>query len=230
MFAMLRENNNLQRNLMQKQNDHDAFSSNLRVLIADDHRMIGEILGYYLHFSEGFEVTYSYCFDSTLEAIQQAQGFDVILLDYRMPGMQGIDSVARVVEANENGRTILMSGNVDSYTLQRAIKVGVRGLIPKAMPAVSVGKIISLINTGEMFIPMGEVTESNLNERFASLTEIERVVLSLAARGNTNKQIGLHLDESEANVKKHMRLVCRKLGARNRAHATLLGREMDLLR
>lgn len=200
----------------------------IKVLIADDHRMIGEILGHHLMVTEGFEVHHSQCLDSTLDTIRTQGGFDVVLLDYRMPGMQGIDSVARIVDANMPGRTMLLSGYVDSYTLNRAIKAGVRGLIPKSMPAGSVGKIVSLVHSGEIFIPAGEHTNKHLTGRLESLSDVERLVLAQAARGSTNKQIADQIGESEANIKKHMRLLCRKLGARNRAHAAILGREMNL--
>jgi two-component system, NarL family, nitrate/nitrite response regulator NarL len=205
-----------------------APSDGFRVLIADDHRMIGEILGHHLSITEGFQVHHSHCFESTLKEIRAQCGFEVVMLDYRMPGMQGIDSVARIVEANLPGRTMLLSGYVDSYTLNRAIKVGVRGLIPKSMSAASVGKIVSLVHTGEVFIPAGEHTNQHLSGRFASLSDVERLVLAQAARGCTNKQIADDSGESEANIKRHMRLLCRKLGARNRAHAAILGREMNL--
>ena len=206
----------------------DSPSRDMQILIVDDQRMIAEILGLHLATTEGFDVSQADSLEATFKEIRQNDGFDIILLDYRMPGMQGIESVARIVEANHPGKTILFSGYVDSYTLNRAIKVGVRGLIPKSLPVASVGSIIALVHSGEIFIPASEHTNMHLTDRFQALTDVERMVLGLTARGGTNKQIAIEMGETESLVKKHMRLVCRKLGARNRAHAAILGREMNL--
>ena len=74
----------------------DSPSRDMQILIVDDQRMIAEILGLHLATTEGFDVSQADSIEATFKEIRQNDGFDIILLDYRMPGMQGIESVARI--------------------------------------------------------------------------------------------------------------------------------------
>jgi two-component system, NarL family, nitrate/nitrite response regulator NarL len=200
-----------------------------KVLIADDHLMIGEILGMYLSETEGFRVFQSVSLETTLQQIADESGFDIILLDYNMPGVQSAEAVETVVKANSPGKVILFSGYVDNLTLRRTIKAGAKGLIPKSQPSRSIGRIMSLVMTGEIFLPVDREPVRTQSDISLNLNETERQILTLAAYGSTNKEIAKLLSQNEAIVKNHMRIICGKLGAKNRAHAALLGRDLNLV-
>lgn len=201
----------------------------LRVLIADDHRLLAEAVGNLLSVGANFSIGTAETFDATLAALA-AEPFDIVLLDLKMPGMMGLASVKTVVEKAQGARVVLFTGRVDRHFLNSSLELGVRGLIPKTMPLQSLLSVIQLINSGQVFVPLegpdaGAVAkggDSPLNER-------EHFVLSRAAEGLTNKEIARDMGVTEVSVKMHMRGICKKLNARNRAHAVMISRERSLI-
>jgi two-component system nitrate/nitrite response regulator NarP len=200
----------------------------LNVLIGDDHRLLGEAVANLLRTSAGYTVSTAESYDTTMSALSGG-GFDVVLLDLKMPGMNGLTSVKQVVDKAAPARVVLFTGQVDRHFLNSALEFGVRGLIPKTMPLQSLLSVIQLIASGQVFVPMQE-TESRTNgSGDTPLSEKEHFVLSRAAEGLTNKEIARDMAISEVSVKMHMRAICRKLEARNRAHAVMISRERALL-
>ncbi|MCT4684518.1 MAG: response regulator transcription factor [Roseicyclus sp.] len=201
----------------------------LRVLIADDHRLLAEAVGNLLSTGADFSVTTAETFDETLAALA-AGPFEIVLLDLKMPGMMGLASVKTVVEKAQGGRVVLFTGRVDRHFLNSSLELGVRGLIPKTMPLQSLLSVIQLINSGQVFVPLdgpdaggpAKAADSPLNER-------EHFVLSRASEGLTNKEIARDMGITEVSVKMHMRAICKKLNARNRAHAVMISRERALI-
>ena len=127
---------------------------------------------------------------------------------------------------------VLFTGSVDSRFLSDCVSLGVRGYIPKDMPLRSLDSALQLIQSGQTFIPLkpeanGAPTASSKDRE--NLTDRELHILRLAADGMTNKEIARDLSVTDVTVKMHMRNLCRKLGARNRAHAAIISRELMLI-
>jgi two-component system, NarL family, nitrate/nitrite response regulator NarL len=202
----------------------------LQVLIADDHRLLGEAVANLLKTGAGYGVKTAETYDSTLSALAEAQ-FDIVLLDLKMPGMVGLASVRTVIEKAGAGKVVLFTGQVDRHFLNSALELGVKGLIPKTMPLQSLVSVIQLIESGQVFVPMQETGAAlpQAGQSDVPLTEKEFFVLRLAADGLTNKEIARDMGTTEVTVKMHMRSVCKKLGARNRAHAAIISRERAIL-
>lgn len=201
----------------------------LKVLIGDDHRLLGEAVANLLRTSAGYAVSTAESFESTLAALSGG-GYDVVLLDLKMPGMNGLTSVRQVVDKAAPARVVLFTGQVDRHFLNSALEFGVRGLIPKTMPLQSLLSVIQLIASGQVFVPMQDTdSRGNAGGGDTPLSEKEHFVLSRAAEGLTNKEIARDMAISEVSVKMHMRAICRKLEARNRAHAVMISRERALL-
>ena len=201
----------------------------LGVLIADDHRLLGEAVANLLRSGAGYRVATAESFDTTVAALAKDR-FDIVLLDLKMPGMVGLASVRTVLDKAGKGRVVLFTGQVDRHFLNSALELGVRGLIPKTMPLQSLISVIQLIDSGQVFVPMQDLGQpGGGSEAGADLTEKEHFVLRLAADGLTNKEIARDMGTTEVTVKMHMRAVCRKLGARNRAHAAIISRERAIL-
>ncbi|MDG1075074.1 MAG: response regulator transcription factor [Planktotalea sp.] len=213
-------------------NDYDDDDSGtiLRVAIADDHKLLADAVSSMLGGDEGFETSCCYDLESLLKLLGRDK-FDIVLLDLRMPGMSGLDSVAQVVRAARDGHVVLFTGQVDRHVLDKAIELGVRGLIAKTMPLRSLGSIIELICSGQIFVPVGADFPGSMTdvENKHGLTDKELYVLRRAANGMTNKEIARDMGATEVIVKMHMRAICKKLGARNRAHAAIISRERSLL-
>jgi len=210
--------------------DDDDSGTILRVAIADDHKLLADAVSSMLGGDEGFETSCCYDLESLLKLLGRDK-FDIVLLYLRMPGMSGLDSVAQVVRAARDGHVVLFTGQVDRHVLDKAIELGVRGLIAKTMPLRSLGSIIELICSGQIFVPVGADFPGSMTdvENKHGLTDKELYVLRRAANGMTNKEIARDMGATEVIVKMHMRAICKKLGARNRAHAAIISRERSLL-
>ncbi len=204
-------------------------AESLTVLIGDDHRLLGEAVGNLLRTSAGYTVSIAETYETTMSALQGG-GYDVVLLDLKMPGMNGLSSVKNVVDKAGAARVVLFTGQVDRHFLNSALEFGVRGLIPKTMPLQSLLSVIQLIASGQIFVPMqGVDSKAAAGGGDTPLSEKEHFVLSRAAEGLTNKEIARDMAISEVSVKMHMRAICRKLEARNRAHAVMISRERALI-
>jgi two-component system nitrate/nitrite response regulator NarP len=202
----------------------------LKIVIADDHKLLADAVSSMLGGEGGFETSCCYDLESLLKLLGRDK-FDVVLLDLKMPGMSGLDSVAQVVRAARDGYVVLFTGQVDRHVLDKALELGVRGLIAKTMPLRSLGSIIELISSGLIFVPVGADFPGSTTdlENNHDLNDKELYVLRLAADGMTNKEIAREMGATEVIIKMHMRSICRKLGARNRAHAAIISRERSLL-
>ncbi|PWK61316.1 response regulator transcription factor [Roseicyclus mahoneyensis] len=201
----------------------------MKILIADDHALLAQAICDTLCRSPDFEVTTCYTLQGTLDEVN-ATPHDVVLLDLRMPGMHGLASITDVVARAGDANVVLFTGQVDRQFVDDAIKLGVKGYIPKTMPLKSLEVALRLIQTGQTFIPhIGSTAAPQPDEKRAPLTDRELHVLRLAADGETNKEIAREISNSETQVKMIMRNICMKLAARNRAHACMIGRERLLI-
>jgi two-component system nitrate/nitrite response regulator NarL len=204
-------------------------ASSINVLIADDHKLVAEAVKVNLQANENLVV--STCYDlSSLMKLLGATQYDIVLLDLRMPGMMGLESIAKVIAMAGDGYVVLFTGQIDQHLLVKALKLGVRGLIHKALPLQSLGSIIELINSGQVFVPVDAHIANQTTDSQAKnpLNGKELHTLRLAAEGLTNKGIAREMDVTEVTIKMHMRSICKKLGARNRAHAAIIGKEQLL--
>lgn len=195
----------------------------MRILIADDHDLLRDVLRTYLE-AEGFEVAVVSDLPGALAAIAADPAYDVVLLDFAMPGMNGFAGVEAAVTATGGRPVAIMSGTAPPGAAERALALGAAGFLPKTMPARSVVNAIRFIASGERYIPLDmRGTEGTaLADR---LTARERQVLEGLCRGRSNKEIARELALSEPTIKLHVKLVCRKLEARNRTHAAMLAKE-----
>lgn len=200
-----------------------------RILLADDHKLLVDAVSVVLEKS-GYHVSAANDFHEATQALNDGCRPDLVLLDLNMPGMTGIASVASVVKGAGAGHVALFSGRVEDGFLRAALELGVRGSIPKTLPLRSLVSVIELIRSGQVYVPATSIlsrAESDGTETDLSATE--RSVLRMAAEGKKNKEIAYAMQLGEARVKMHLRNICRKIGARNRAHAAVIAREIGTL-
>jgi DNA-binding NarL/FixJ family response regulator len=201
----------------------------LRILIADDHDLVRETLAAFLSVGGACEVT---CAGNLDEAVRAASGvapFDVVLLDYNMPGMSGLDGLDRMRRANMDRPVALISGTATPALAEAAIAEGAAGFLPKTMPAKSILAAIRFMAAGEIYAPYDFLHRPNRARDSFGLTERERDVLRGLAVGKANKEIARDLDLQEVTVKLHVKTLSRKLGAKNRTQAAMLARDHDLV-
>lgn len=201
----------------------------MKILIADDHDLLRDTLSSYLRAEGDFEVVLASDLDGALAEIRRAGPFDIVLLDFSMPGMKGFEGLEEALALSGGKPVALMSGIAPSGVGQRALSMGAAGFLPKTMPARSLINAIRFMAAGEQFLPIEQGRGAFRNEESTPfderLTPRERQVLKSLCLGLSNKEIGRNLELSEPTVKLHVKMVCRKLEARNRTHAAMLAKE-----
>ena len=213
---------------MEKTQNSDQIS----VLIADDHRLVRDALVLALETDKRFDVMAAENYDAVLAKIVSLKKICVILLDINMPGMNGLESVKEIVELNAKGAVVVFSGNTALEFANKALELGARGFIPKTLPLRSLAAAIHLIAMGQVFVPI-DASASEIQPKqnnVGRLTPKELAVINFVSEGLTNKEIAWKTNVVEVTVKMHMRSICIKLKAKNRAHAVTLASKAGLLR
>jgi len=204
----------------------------MRILIADDHELLRDVLRSYLEAEGGFTVETVADLPAALEMIGACDGgFDLVVLDYGMPGMDGYRGLERAIAANGGRPVALMSGLAPPAVAERVLAAGAAGYMPKTLPARSLVNAIRFMAAGETYMPLDlhRPSQSDAAAQSGGLSPREREVLSGLCAGHANKEIARDLNLREPTIKLHVKLICRKLGARNRTHAAMIARERALL-
>jgi DNA-binding NarL/FixJ family response regulator len=171
----------------------------------------------------------------------EGKPIELILLDLHMPGMKGGQTVAEVVSAFPDATIVLVSGVARFEDVKRAVDAGARGFLPKTLSSEHFAGAISMILAGGTFLPAEALRLSGLqtppdpaacsagSTLAAKLTPRQQQVLVQLASGATNKEIGRSLEIAEVTVKLHIRLILRKINARNRAEAASIATRAGLI-
>jgi two-component system, NarL family, nitrate/nitrite response regulator NarL len=210
--------------------DREVEGSPKFVLIADDHALLSDTVSYALIRTQRYVTDSAGTLDDALKKILDGTFFDIVLLDLHMPGMEGIESVRQVVDAAGLGKVILFSGNSDEDLIRLAIEHGARGFIPKEMPFSAVCNVIELVLSGQVFLPANLRRDSVKKiSPDVVLSDDEISIMKLVAQGLTNKEIAGETFLSEVDIKMKMRTIFQRIGARNRAHAVTICRNLGIV-
>jgi len=192
----------------------------IRVLIADDHTLVRIGLRTSIEMEPDLTVVAEAgSGEQTLAEFRQHQP-DVVLLDLRMPGMDGIQTTTALCREFPAARIIVISTFTGGDDILRAMQAGAKTYLPKSVQREELIKAIRAIAKGESYLP--NAVASRLTERLRrpDRTARELEVLRLLAAGNSNKEIAAALGISEDTVKQHVSRILVKLKANDRAQAT----------
>lgn len=200
----------------------------LKVLIVDDHRLILETLQLALGMEAGLNIDVASSYDEAIEKIEKSGRFDVILLDYQLPGVVGLDALRNLIREND-GKVALFSGVASWPVVKNAMEHGASGYVPKSNAIKTLSHAIQFIAGGEVYLPyeyMKQMTSDYIDER--GLKPRERYVLAFLCEGLQNKEIAREVSVSEVIVKMDVKSICRKLGVRNRTEAVIEAKKRGL--
>jgi DNA-binding NarL/FixJ family response regulator len=211
----------------------------MRVLIVDDHEVIWG----------GMRLTLErLSMQANLQPLTRFEGrlsveaaldiadheFDLILLDYHLPGISGLPALARMREAFESSPIVILSADADPRRVRQAIQQGAAGYVPKTMSDREMQAALALVLAQGVYLPplalleveadqpgQEQVLPQDALEAFMRLefSPRQREVFARALRGKPNKVIARELGIAEGTVKVHLSMVFRALGVHNRTEA-----------
>jgi DNA-binding NarL/FixJ family response regulator len=200
----------------------------MRILVADDHDLVRETIAAFLNGADIAEVRGVSTLDEAVALAEETGSFDLVLLDYNMPGMQGLEGLARMKVANEGKPVAILSGTATREVAEAALKAGAQGFIPKTLAARSLLTAARFMAAGEIYAPF-EFMNRRDEDSGDALSRREYDVLRGICEGKSNKEIARDHDLQEVTVKLHVKTLTRKLGARNRTQAAMIARDRGLV-
>ena len=211
----------------------------IRVLVADDQSMVRS--GFRMLLSREPDIEVVAEASNGREAVEKAARFGptVVLMDIRMPELDGLEATRRILAADPAARVLILTTfDLDEYVYE-ALRAGASGFVLKDDPAEQLLTAIRTVAGGEALL--SPAITRRVIERFASipqprhqkkleeLTERELDVLHLIARGLSNIEIGQELYISDTTVKTHITHILQKLDLRDRVQAVVMAYESGLL-
>ncbi|MFD4350247.1 response regulator [Streptomyces coelicoflavus] len=200
----------------------------IKVLLVDDHQVVRRGLRTFLEVQDDIEVVGEAA--DGAEGVDRAQELkpDVILMDVKMPGMDGVDALRRLRELDNHARVLVVTSFTEQRTVVPALRAGAAGYVYKDVDPDALAGAIRSVHAGHILL-QPEVAGALLSQeesssgpgRAGSLTEREREVLGLIADGRSNREIARALVLSEKTVKTHVSNILMKLDLADRTQAAL---------
>ena len=201
----------------------------IRVVVADDQRVVREGLQTLLGLLDGLEVVATAQDGEEAIAAAGVHDADVVLMDLRMPNIDGVEATARLAAERPQTRVLVLTTYADDEAMFGALRAGARGYLTKDAGADEIATAIHAVHRGETHLDpavqarlVDAVTgarEPALADLPDDLTPREAEVLTLIAEGLSNAEIAERLVVSNATVKTHVNRIFMKIGARDRAQA-----------
>lgn len=196
------------------------------LLVADDHDLVRDTIAAYLSQQDDFQVDTASGLHQAQDLLARQTPYDLVVLDYNMPGMDGLSGLEAVVKAYPHIKVVLMSGIAPPDVAQAAMAMGAKGFLPKSATASSMVNAIRFVLSGEQYFPFGFAEAApDKPESFRGLSPREMQTLEHLCSGASNKEIARELDLAEVTVKLHVKNILAKLGVSNRTQAALLAKE-----
>ena len=218
--------------------------TDVTVLVVDDQRLVREGIASLLDIQPGVTVIGTAV--NGQEAVEKAESLtpDVILMDVRMPVMDGITATIEIRQNLPNCQVLMLTTFDDEEYIVRSLQAGARGYLLKDIPATDLAQAVKLTSAGIYQLDpsvagklvdqlvFDNIKKSKESAELATehkLTERELEVLRLIATGATNREIANKLVVSEGTVKNHVSSILSRLGLRDRIQAAIYAHENHLL-
>jgi DNA-binding NarL/FixJ family response regulator len=211
----------------------------VRILICDDQALIRDSLSIVLEKQEGMDVVGEAANGKEAVAAANALQPDIILMDIRMPEMDGIEATREILKKHPQIQIIVLTTFEEDELISECLSAGAAGYLLKDMTSAELVKAIGLIRRGESILPrafmqkwirqMNRVPHVSA-EPWVALTDRELEVLQYLLEGLSNKELAQRLFLSETTVKNHLSSIFAKLGVRDRTQAVLYAVQHGLVK
>jgi DNA-binding NarL/FixJ family response regulator len=206
-----------------------------RVIIVDDHPLFRAALKQALSGAfKGIKLDEAGTLDAVTERLDRDSDVDLVLLDLKMPGVQGLSGLMFLRAQYPAVPIAVVSASDEPPIIRRALDLGASGFIPKSLAVEEMRKAIAAILAGGVWAPEGVSAATTpdsegdaLAQRIATLTPQQMRVLMMLKEGLLNKQIAFQLGVSEATVKAHVSAILQKLDVASRTQAVIAASRID---
>ena len=218
--------------------DEELVRVQVRVLVVDDQRLIRDGIASLLSIRPGIEVVGTAVDGRDAVAKALELGPDVVLMDVRMPEMDGVEAVAVLRGRAPECRVVMLTTFDDEEYVVQALRAGAHGYLLKDLPAEELAHAVRLAHAGVTQLDSAVARHLTAALRppapaaappAVALSPRETDILRLLARGHTNREIAARLYLSEGTVKNHVSRILGRLGLRDRTQAALRARDLGLL-
>ncbi|MEV4034058.1 response regulator transcription factor [Streptomyces umbrinus] len=221
--------------------DDQEPASPVRVLVVDDQRLIRDGIASLLAIRPGIAVVGTAVDGRDAVAKTLELGPDVVLMDVRMPEMDGIEAVAVLRGRAPECRVVMLTTFEDEEYVVQALRAGAHGYLLKDLPAEELAHAVRLAHAGvtqldssvarhlTASLPAPAPVAKPAEATAAVLSPRETDILRLVAQGHTNREIAARLYLSEGTVKNHVSRILTRLALRDRTQAALRARDLGLL-
>jgi DNA-binding NarL/FixJ family response regulator len=197
----------------------DTLSSRLQIVIADDHPLMLAGVRQALEEEGDLEVVGEARTGSQVLPLVGRTNPDVVLLDIRMPEMDGLTCLELIRRHHRNTKVVILSVFSEPEQIQLALRKGASGYIVKSVNPRDLASAIRQAVDGTVFHPIALLEPEEVTAKEAGLTEREIAILKALAKGLSNQEIGKQLWVTEQTVKFHLTNIYRKLNVANRTEA-----------
>jgi DNA-binding NarL/FixJ family response regulator len=201
----------------------------IRLLMIDDHPIVRLGLGAFLGLQADIEVVGTAASGIEALSILEKKPVDIVLVDLRMPGFSGIETLQRIREVAPLARSIVLSSFEYNEEIYAAVKAGAQGYVHKEAPAESIMEAIRTVHRGKQSFPRRISDRLSDHGMTAGLSTREKQVLELVAKGLTNKEVAGTLGLSQFTVRNHLQRITEKLDVSDRTEAIFIAIETGLI-
>jgi len=206
-----------------------------RVIIVDDHPLFRVALKQALSGAfKGIKLDEAGTLDAVTAHLDRDSDVDLVLLDLKMPGVQGLSGLMFLRAQYPAIPIAIVSASDEPHIIRRALDLGASGFIPKSLAVEEMRRAIAAILEGGIWAPEGLDAASAadregdaLAQRVATLTPQQMRVLMMLKEGLLNKQIAFQLGVSEATIKAHVSAILQKLDVGSRTQAVIAAARID---
>lgn len=212
-------------------NPHSKESNSpLRLLLVDDHNIVLIGLASVLEFDHRIKIVAMA--ESGVEALTAYREHqpDLVLMDIRMTGMDGIETLRRIRNEHPTSRVIMLTTSETPTDLRDALAAGAVGYLLKTISRIALLDAIFTVHAGGQAIPTALLRQIKEANAAPLLTPRQLEVLDLLSKGLSNKEIAAVLGFSEAGTKKHLISIFEKLGAADRTEAVIIAIQNGLVK